>query len=181
MKRWFLPTLLLAAMAAAFAAVPRVSRAALAGMELSFDKRIRTLSADIPFELLGNTRGVYLEGYGAVFTSEVNLAQSMTVTPFSLTIPKEYAAKLRQRKLARLPVLTKNMQEQLLAMASSLDAVPPNEHVVLGVTLFYHTWEDRSGLPSQIVMQAERQKLLDVQLGRASRSSLDSIVKVQEL
>jgi hypothetical protein len=30
-------------------------------------------------------------------------------------------------------------------------------------------------------MQAERQKLLDVQLGRASRSSLDSIVKVQEL
>jgi hypothetical protein len=30
-------------------------------------------------------------------------------------------------------------------------------------------------------MQAERQKLLDVQLGRASRSSLDSIIKVQEL
>ena len=66
-------------------------------------------------------------------------------------------------------------------MASSLDAVPPNEQVVLGVTLFYHTWEDRGGLPSQIVMQAERQKLLDVQLGRASRSSLDSIIKVQEL
>lgn len=181
MKRWFVPTLLMAAMAAAFASVPRVSREALAAMELSFDKRIRTISADVPFELLGNTRGVYLEGYGAVFTSEVNLAQSMTVTPFSLTIPKEYATKLRQRKLERVPVLAKNMQEQMLAMASSLDTVPPKEQVVLGVTLFYHTWEDRSGLPSQIVMQAERQKLLDVQLRRASRSTLDSAIKVQEL
>jgi hypothetical protein len=30
-------------------------------------------------------------------------------------------------------------------------------------------------------MQAERQKLLDVQLGRAGRSSLDSSIHVQEL
>lgn len=181
MKRWFVPASLLAVMAVAFAAVPRVRRDALAAMEISFDKRIRSINLDIPVELLGNTRGVYLEGYGAVFTCEVNLAQSMTVTPFSLTIPKEYAVKLRQRKLARVAVLTKNMQEQMLAMASSLDTVPSNEQVVLGVTLFYHAWEDRTGLPSQIIMQAERQKLLDVQVGRASRSSLDSIVKVQEL
>ena len=181
MKRWLVPTSLLAALAIAFAAVPRVSRDALAAMELSFDKRIRTITADPPFELLGNTRGVYLEGYGAVFTTEVNLAQSMTITPFSLTIPKEYAVKLRQRKLERVPVLKRNMQESLVAMASSLDAVPAKEQVVLGVTLFYHTWEDRNGLPSQIMMQAERQKLLDVQLGRASRSSLDAIIKVQEL
>ena len=181
MKRWFIPALLLAAMSVAFGAMSRVSRDALAAMELSFDKRVRSISVDIPFELLGNTRGVYLEGYGVVFTCEVNLAQSMTVTPFSLTIPKEYAVKLRQRKLDRVPVLKKNMQESLLAMASSLDTVPKNEQVVLGVTLFYHAWEDRSGLPSQIIMQAERQKLLDVQIGHASRSSLDSIVKVQEL
>jgi hypothetical protein len=47
--------------------------------------------------------------------------------------------------------------------------------------LFYYKWEDTAGLPSQILMQAERQKLLDVQLGRASRSSVDAIIHVQEL
>jgi hypothetical protein len=178
MKRWLIATVF---MAAAFAAAPRIRREALHAMELSFDKRIQTLSADIPFELLGNTRGVYLEGFGVIFTSEVNLSQSMAITPFSLTIPKEYMVKLRLRKLDRVPVLEKNMREQLVAMASSLDSVPPNEQVVLGVTLFYHNWEDTAGLPLQIVMRAARQQLLDVQLGRASRASLDSIIKMQEL
>ena len=103
------------------------------------------------------------------------------LSPFQLTIPKEYAVKVHTQKLQRLPVLRKNMQEALLSAAASLDGVPPAENVVLGVSLFYYKWESTAGLPSQIVMQAERQKLLDVQLGRASRSSLDSIIRVQEL
>jgi hypothetical protein len=89
--------------------------------------------------------------------------------------------KLHQRKLERVSVLKKSMQEEMVAMASSLDNVPANERIVLGVTLLYHPWEDTSRLPSQILMQAERQKLVDVQLGRISRSSLDSIIRVEEL
>ena len=181
MKRWYIPLFLLASLAAAVAAVPRVSREAMHAMEISFDKRIQTLSADAPFELLGNTNGVYLDGYGAVFTSGVNLLLSADVSPFQQSMPKDFIAKLHQRKLERLPILKKNMQEELVAMASSLDALPASEQIVLGVTLFYHRWEDTSGLPSQILMRAERQKLLDVQLGRASRAALDSIIRVEEL
>lgn len=182
MKRVRLPAMLAVTAVIALAAVPRVTRAALEAMEISFDKRVRTITVDAPFELLGNTRGVYLEGYGAVFTAEVNLARSTNLSPFQLTIPKEYIVKLHARKLERVPILKKQMQEAMLAMAASLDAVPPNEKIVLGVTLFYYTkWEDTAGLPSQIVMQAERQKLLDVQLGRTSRSALDSIIRVEEL
>jgi hypothetical protein len=165
----------------AFTAAAGASRVALHAVELSFDKRIQTISSDIPFELLGSTRGVYLDGYGAVFTTEVNLAQSANISPFQLTIPKEYAAKLRLRKMDRVPLLKKNMQEEMLAMAASLDGVPPHEQIVLGVTLFYFKWENTGNLPSQIIMQAERQKLLDVQLGRANRSSLASIIRAQEL
>ncbi|HKW99118.1 MAG TPA: hypothetical protein VJN43_15365 [Bryobacteraceae bacterium] len=182
MKLTRLPAMLAATAVVALAAAPRLTRAALEAMEISFDKRIRTISVDAPFELLGNTRGVYLEGYGAVFTAEVNLAQSTNLSPFQLTIPKDYVAKLHARKMERVPVLRKQMKDAMLAMAASLDAVPPNEKIVLGVTLFYYTkWEDTAGLPSQIVMQAERQKLLDVQLGRTSRSELDSIIRVKEL
>jgi len=182
MKRLTIPSLLLLAIVTAFAAAPRVSRAALEAMEISFDKRVHALNIDPPFELLGNTRGVYLEGYGAVFTSMVNLSQSMNLSPFQQTIPKEYVVKLHARKLERVPILKKSMQEAMLAMASSLDGVAAHEQIVLGVTLFYwNNWEDANGLPLQIVMQAERQKLLDVQLGRASRSALDSIIHVEQL
>ncbi len=180
MRRWRIPALLVAVAVVALAAVPRVSREALHGMELSVDKHIQTLSVDAPFELLGNTRGLYLEGYGAVFTTEVNLAQSMSISPFQPTMPKPYVDKLRLRKLERVPVLKKCMQDEMVAIAASLDTVPANEQIVLSAMLFYHPWEDKAGLPAQIVMQAERQKLLDVQLGRASRASLDSAIRVQE-
>lgn len=182
MKRAVLPVLLGAALVTAFAAVPRVGRAALRAMEISLDQRIQTLRVDTPFELLGNTRGVYLEGYGAVFTTEVDLMQTTNLSPFQMTIPKEYVVKVHAEKLQRIPVLKRSMQDAMVAMAASLDAVPPGEKIVLGVTLFYYTkWEDMSGLPGQIVMQAERQKLLDVQLGRAPRASLESIIRVEEL
>lgn len=167
--------------AMAVTAVASVGRVALHAMELDLDKRIQTLSVDVPFELMGNTRGLYLEGYGAVFTAEVNLAQSMNVNPFQPTIPKEYVDKLRLRKLERVPLLKKCMQDQMMNMAGSLDGVPVNEQIVLGVTLFYRKWEDTAGLPSQIVMRAERRKLLDVQVGRARRDSLASVIQVQEL
>jgi len=181
MKHWLVPLLFLVGVAIAVSAVPRVSREALHAMESSFDKRIQMMSADTPFELLGNTNGVYLEGYGAVFTCEVNLSQSANISPFQTSIPRDYVVKLRQRKLERLPILKKSMQEEMIAMASSLDNVPANERIVLGVKLFYRAWEDTTGLPSQVLMEAERQKLLDVQLGRTSRASLDSIIRVEEL
>ena len=181
MRRWRVPLMSLTIAVVAIAAAPRVSRDAMHAMETSFDKRIQTLSVDAPFELLGNTNGVYLEGYGAVFTCEANLSQSANISPFQTTMPKDYIVKLHQRKLERVSVLKKSMQEEMVAMASSLDNVPANERIVLGVTLLYHPWEDTSRLPSQILMQAERQKLVDVQLGRTSRASLDSIIRVEEL
>jgi len=181
MRRWRVPLMLLTMAAVAIAAAPHLSRDAMHAMETSFDKRIQTLSVDAPFELLGNTNGVYLEGYGAVFTCEVNVLQSANISPFQTSMPRDYVVKLHQRKLERIPILKKSMQEEMVAMASSLDNVPANERIVLGVTLLYYPWEDTSGLPSQILMQAERQKLVDVQLGRASRASLDSIIRVEEL
>jgi len=165
----------------AVAQSPLVSYAAIRAMEQSFDKRVMTLGTDTPFDLLGNTRGVYLGGYGAVFTTEVNLLITNNISPFLQTIPKEYVAKVHAQKLQRVPLLKRSMQDALIATAASMDNVPPGENIVLGVTLFYYKWENTTGLPAQIVMRAQRQKLLDVQLGRASRASLDSVIQVQQL
>jgi hypothetical protein len=143
---------------AAPAAHPRITRAQLTGVEKNFDGRL-AYTADA-FDLLGPTRGVYLDGYGVVFSTELNLIVSPNLSPFHPAFSKIEIVRIHDRKVQRLPLLKQKMREMLLASATSLDNLPPGEQVVLAVSLFHYSWEDYSGLPTQIVMQAERQKLL---------------------
>lgn len=153
---------LLLALAAPGAQPPKtaISRASLAPIESGFDARMSTPGQADPYDLLGNTRGVYLEGYGVVFSTEVNLIVAPAITPFRPTISKEVVEAVHRRKLAKLDVLKKAMREMLTSSAAALDTLPPSSQVVLAVTLFYYSWEQRAGLPSQIVMRAPRSALL---------------------
>ena len=138
----------------------RITRAALSAIERTFDGRIARANAPDSFDLLGNTRGVYLDGYGAVFSTELNLIVSPNLSPFHQSFTPIEKTRIHDRKLRQLPVLKEQMRGMLIASAASLENLPPGEQVVLAVSLFHYSWEDYSGLPSQIVMQAERQKLL---------------------
>ena len=138
----------------------RVTRAALADLEKSFDGHIEQANTADPFDLLGTTRGVYLEGYGAVFSAEVNLIVSPNLSPFHQRFTKQEIARIHERKLQRLPLLKQNMRDMLVTSAVKLENLPPNEQVVVAVSLFHYSWEDNSGIPGQIVMQAERRQLL---------------------
>ena len=181
MKRALVCAVLLAAPIRVTAAEnPRAARAALVVIEKDFNGRIERYNIDDPFLLLGATRGVYLEGYGAVFTAEVNLVAGPVISPFRPTISKEEIAKLRQKKLSRLPVLKQIMRDLLVNSAATLETVSPNEQIVVGVSLFYFSWEDSTGLPSQILMQADRKALLPTQAGRLDRAALDSVIRTQE-
>jgi hypothetical protein len=142
------------------AAHPRISRVALSTIEKSCDGHFARAYTPDAFDLLGSTRGVYLEGYGAIFSAELNLIVSPNLSPFHQSFTKIEIARIHDRKVQRLPMLKQKMREMLVVSAASLENLPPSEQVVLAVSLFHYSWEDYSGLPSQIVMQAERQKLL---------------------
>lgn len=150
--------LLAVLLAAASTALPQqkqaVTREALAAVEKGFDGRIASLGQEEPFDLLGNTRGIYLEGFGVVFTTELSPIVTPSISPFRPTISKEMVERIHQKKLERIPLLKQAMREMLVSSAAALGALPANEQIALGVTLLYYSWEDRSGLPSQIVMQA---------------------------
>ena len=180
MKR-FLVGLLVVGAGLALAEAPRIKRAAMQSLEQGFDAMLS--SAPEPCELLGNTRGIYLENYGAVFTALVNLVYTPTPNPFRPALSATELRTLHDRKVKKIAMLKGQMQEMLLTMAASpgLDSVRPNEQVVCGVTLFYYSWESVDGLPRQIVVQGEKQQLLQVQNGKLPKSQLESIVKVQEL
>lgn len=173
MKRGIAIVLFAAALAAA--QKPQVSLASLESLGRAFDRTLVGVAPNDPMDILGLTRGVYLEGYGVVFTTEANLVMSQ-FNPFATTPDKAGIVRLHQKKLGRLEFLKKTMREQLLAVASALDMVPPNEQIVLAVTLLYRNYERRDGLPDQIMMQAARQTLLDIKAGRAT----DGAIKVQE-
>ena len=160
---------------------PRVSRASIAPMEKAFARRLEGWNVDEPVMLLGTTRGVYLEGYGVVFTAEMNLLPGGTMSPFQPTIKKEQVERVHQKKLARLPQLREQMKAMLVASAQSLDTVPLDERIVVGVTLFHFAWEDVSGMPAQIVMQAQRKLLLDYALKRIDRAALEAGIRTEEL
>ncbi|MBI4877325.1 MAG: hypothetical protein HY822_22085 [Acidobacteria bacterium] len=158
---------------------PHVNRAALTAVEKNLDRRLETEVVESSL-LLGMTRGVYLEGYGAVFTAEVNLASGPGISAFRPKLTKDDIDRVRQKKLDRMAVLKKAMRETLVSAAASLDTVPAEERIVVGVSLFHFSWEDTAGLPGQIVMLAQRRTLLDFQTGRRDRSTLESAVEVRE-
>ena len=181
MKRIFLPlvvpALLLALVLQLPAAAPRVTRSTLVAMERSLDNRISHLWDDNPFLLIGPTRGVYLEGYGAVFTSEVNLVMN-PVSLMHAILSKDEILRHRQKKLERLPVLRKALRDALVSTAASLDTVPADEQVAVVVFLDHYPWEDVSGMPVQITVQGQRKKLLEAE--HAGGAALDAAIHTTE-
>jgi hypothetical protein len=179
MKKIFLPILLLVVVFASTAATsgPRVSRGTLASMEKSLDERIQRMFDDTPYLLLGSTRGVYLEGYGAVFTAEVNLVMN-PVSLMNTRLTKEDIARVRQKKIDRLPMLKKVLRESMVSMAASLDTVPGEEQIAIVAFIDHYPWEDVTGIPVQLTLTAQKKKLVDAQ--RAGGAGLDAVIHVTE-
>ena len=158
---------------------PKVSRAAIAPMEKSMDTKIERISPNDPYMLLGNTRGIYVEDYGTVFTFEINLVASAALSPFGRTsYTKEEIAKLKEKKQQRIFQLKQAMREMMMAAASSIDTVPADEQIAVGALIFYYNWEDSAGLPRQIIMQAPKKALLSAAKGDSA--TLDTALRVRE-
>ncbi len=125
-------------------------------LEGDFDYKLKTADKESPMDVLGYTRGLYLQGYGAVFSTEVELIQNNILPMFRTgAITAEERARVHNRKVQHLDLLRKQMREMVTTAAKTLE-LGPNDQVVVAVRLAYQGWEDRSGLPDQIVMKADR-------------------------
>jgi hypothetical protein len=157
---------------------PRVSRTSLISTEESLDNRFRQSFSDNPYALPGPTRGVYLEGYGVVFTSEVNLVAGPAIHMFHPTATPEEIAAHHAAKLKRLPEFRRALQAALINAAASLDSVPDEEQVVVVGMLAKYPWEDLSGLPRQILVQGQKKKLVEAR--KSGATNFADIIKVVE-
>jgi len=136
---------------------PRVPRQALSEVERHLDNKLSSFGgANDPIDLLGASRGIYLDGYGAVFTVEASLIITPGLNPFHTVITEPEKEKIHQRKVERLPLLKQLMRDMWRDSATSLTAIPDNQQVVIAVRLLYLPWEDTRGLPGEIVMKGDR-------------------------
>ena len=171
--------LLLGAVAirATAASAPHVSRTVLKAVELSLDEKLKTIWPENPFTLIGNTRGLYLDGYGALFTVEVSpiLSTTMMMHP---TVTKEEAVKAHKLRIERVAQLKVALKQAVVDAAASLDPVPADDQITLIVFLQYHSWEDVSGTPAQLTFQGKKRALLDAK--RAGGAAIAQAVQVTE-
>ena len=166
-----------ASASAADMSAPRLARSTIVNTEKNLDNRFNRLWSDNPVSVLGPSRGVYLEGYGIVFTVEVNLVAGPPLTLFNPAITKEYAAQHRETKVKRIPEFKAELRKALLDAAASKEmaAIPPDEQIVLVAFLSHFPWEDLNGIPAQIMMQGAKKKLIEAK--SAGGASLEDAIQ----
>jgi hypothetical protein len=139
-----------------------VTPAMLTPLEKRFNGRLSTLfENNDQLDLLGNTRGVYLDGFGVVFTAEVSLVMTPAITPFRSSINKETADAVHTKKTQRLPFLKAAMKEMLSNMAATLSQLPQDQQMVVVVRFWYEPWEDLTGMPAQLFARASRKDAIE--------------------
>src|SRR5436305_12926787 len=103
----------------------RIPLGSFVKLERTFDAKLALLAdANGPVDLLGATRGVYLDGYGVVFTTEMGLVVTPTVNPFNSTITDAQKTRVHSAKATRLPALKKTATEMVTNLATQLAHVP---------------------------------------------------------
>jgi hypothetical protein len=149
-----------AALASSNLPAPKAARIpldAIRELERTFNGRLSGLAGvDQPAELMGDTRGVQLEDYGVVFTTEVSLVITPGLMPGRPKIPPEMAARVKVQRLERMPLLQAAMKEMMRNMAAAFTQIPASQHLLLVVRLYYGSWEDTTGMPAQVIMRADR-------------------------
>jgi hypothetical protein len=141
----------------------RLSLASLKAVEASINDRVRSNIND-PYDLLGPARGTYLEGYGVVFTVEMNLVvvSPLNVSPFHAGPTEKELTEMHDRKARKAALLKGTMRDLMTAAAcKTLTGLPPEERIVMQAFLFNYGWEQTRGLPHRIMLTARKQKLMD--------------------
>ncbi len=134
-----------------FASARGPARAELADAEHRVDMAIQQKWSDDPLVLIGGTRAFYIEGFGVVMTTELNLVTGPSVNPFHPNLSPEDKERYRKRKNERFPQLKDLMSSTVQQAKTWFPTLKDDEQIALGVQLYRYTWEDPGSIPSQMI------------------------------
>jgi hypothetical protein len=159
---------------------PLVSVLSLKTVESSINDRFKSTIND-PYDLLGPARGTYLDGYGAVFTVELNLLYVSPLSPFKPTVTEKEVAELHDRKAKKMEALKATMRELMTGASKTLTGLPPDQRIVMEAFLFNYKWEQSRGLPHRLALVTTKQKLLDAAAKHTSAADMASLFEEEEM
>jgi hypothetical protein len=133
-----------------------VAPSAFRRIESDFDSNLKLADQKNPLNVLGLTRGLYLPGFGVVFTTEVELAMNNFNPMFNQHVAAEAKTSLHDNKVRHVELLRQQMGAMVTNIAKNLTFLGPTDQVVVAVRLYYASWEDKTGLPDQIIMRADK-------------------------
>ena len=167
--------ILLALGAALWLAVPQ-SQATAAGkkqaelkrqmqqLERAVNTSLQQMFGNRPFAVLQEPKSAYLAGFGVVVHAEVNLYPMRFISPFSRDPFSEKELKTeRQQKQKRLQQLQSRLRELLLTESAGLTQLGAEENLAVVIHLFNP--RPYPEIPGQVVLQAQRKALLELQDG----------------
>ncbi len=154
----------------------RVPRRQILSVEAAINAKFRTNFSD-PYELLGDARGTYLDNYGALFTMELQLINVAAPNPFKPTVSPAEIQTIHDHKLKKLTDLRQAMYSLMAGASTTLDSLPPDQHISMEAILWYYSWENSRDLPKRLFMTVEKEKLLEAM---AKHADLASVIEEQE-
>ena len=142
--------------------------AEIEAMQKACDGAIRGYSIDAPIDHLLPTHGVYAEGFGAVFITDVNLIFLSPLWGFGGHIAPGEMKRIHDSKLKRLPAVRELMIQILLEASKSMPHLTSEESILLRFNFYYMNMEDRTGLPKSMTVQGKKKVLLDIAAAKAA-------------
>lgn len=141
----------------------------------------RALRQNVRSTVLSAPRGAYLEGYGAVFSTEASLYRIRPLTPFS---PKTYSRQeldeAYQAALERVERLKQDLRQAVAEHGSVLGQLKPDHTLAVIVHLYNGVADPGRPYPSQLIFKARAGSVSDYREGKITMEELVRRVRISQ-
>ena len=129
-----------------------------------------------PFAVLEKPKGAYLDGFGTVFSFEIDIATVKRPNLFSQTrsTPEEEKKVFNDR----LPKLKELMLKTLADHGDSMTAIGSEEHIAIVAQLFNSGFLSRPMELKTVIARTAKKNVLDYKAGRLSYDDLKKKIEV---
>ena len=159
-----------------------VDRTQLRGQIEQFQAVIENaLRQDLRSTVLSAPKGAYLEGYGAVFSTEASLYRIRPITPFTPgPYSQEELDKAHQAALERVERLKVDLRQAVAENGSLLEQLRPPHTLAVIVHLYNGVAEPGRPYPSQLIFKANARSVSDYRQGKITMEELVDRVRISQ-
>ena len=159
-----------------------VDKTQLRGQIEQFQAAIEiALRRDVNSTVLSAPRGAYLEGYGAVFSTEASLYRIRPITPFTPgPYSQEELDKAHQAALERVERLKVDLRQAVAENGSLLEQLRPPHTLAVIVHLYNGVAEPGRPYPSQLIFKANARSVSDYRQGKITMEELVDRVRISQ-